>query len=143
LFFSISQELKNASLNVNDLRTLRLYYNYNKGDINNDVKKIDDNNIENKYLKFDISRSDLEVACEIAANRIFGLNIEDLPILLIPVSQLTPVTPKPFLGGLNSTGLGPGSGSGSVGTVGVPILSAHFLCIDLLQMKSEMWIEGY
>jgi hypothetical protein len=60
-----------------------------------------DNEInENITEKPNTNRSELETLCNIAASRIFGLNIQDLPLLLIPITQLTPVTPKPDLEGM-------------------------------------------
>lgn len=166
LFFSISHELKNASLNVNDLRTLRVYWNNNDNikieknncnsnaehDINHDNdKEMDGSNITDS-ADFTMNLKSLEIACEIAARKIFGLkDITDLPLLLIPVTQLASLRPDPrdpTVGTYSdSAGLGPDPQGADFGlgvkTGEIPVLSAHFFCIDLLQIKSEMWIEGY
>ena len=135
LIFTVKEKMIGAGMTMGDIRTFRVYYQYDTledlltpssltcggkdADVRVDVE--DDVDVDVRRI---VDR--LECSLLLAARRAFGEH-HNMPFILVPVVQLA----RPN-GGLPLTD-----------TPGRPLLTCSFLFINLLQVKSEIWIGGH
>lgn len=120
LLSSISEHMKVSHMNVAHLRTLRIFY------IPHFEVEVQGPLTELSEIPTGSFRQAAHIAIIIASKRIFGDVV--IPLILIPVEKLF----APVSALLNECN-----------NIGRPILSANYLFIDLIHVKSEMWIRGH
>lgn len=155
LFLSVHQQMVSAALNIPDLRTFRVYYQPSNISLNKRhpgeeevMIKSENSNAEEKEEEGVINmqnvgpkilfkndekccESAVEEACLSAIESVFGVPSDTFPLLLIPVTQLAAVEPCIE------------KSSKHTKATSTPLLSAQFLFISLIQIKSETWIRGH
>ena len=153
LFLSVHQQMISAALNFSDLRTFRVYYQpsdvfLSKSPLveeevtisaEKSIAEEDEENVnmQNVGHKSDFKNDDtccesaVEEACLSAIESVFGVHSDTFPLLLIPVTQLA------------AAELYIEISSEHTEAISTPLLSAQFLFINLLQIKSETWIRGH
>ena len=153
LIFTVKEKMIDAGMTMGDVRTFRVYYEYDTlADLltpssltcaGQDVQK----GISNDYgerrgeegrggrrgeveveMDVDVRRIEdvLEGSLLLAARRAFGAH-HNMPFILVPVMKLaSPIGTRAF-----------------TDTPGRSLLTCSFLFVNLLQVKSEIWIGGH
>ena len=146
LIFTVKERMLAAGMTIADVRTLRVYYQRDTlldlmpaassrsarsiqqngyedgggdrgGEVGADLRGVDDGGVD--WIEGKIQNALMQ-----AARRAFGEH-HNMPLILVPVVQLA--SPMDTL----------------ADTPGRPLLTSSFLFINLLQVKSEMWVGGH
>lgn len=153
LIFTVKERILAAGMTMADVRTLRVYYRRDSvvdlmtsasstslrssksvqqrgcedgdGEVGVDMSRVEGRNVVGDVdVDMDRIEGKIENALIQAARRAFGEH-HNMPLILIPVVQLA--SPMDTL----------------AETLGRPLLTCSFLFINLLQVKSEMWVGGH
>ena len=148
LVLTVKEKMIGAGMTMGDVRTFRVYYQYDtladlltpstltggrqdvQTGIPNDYGEGRGGRRRERDLDVDMDVRRIEDVLEgsllLAARRAFGEH-HNLPFILIPVEQLaSPIGTRAV-----------------TDTPGRPLLTCSFLFINLLQVKSEIWIGGH